>query len=184
MTPTPFPPGSEAEKYSLRWLTQEPNRPLEFLFQGLLVRIECRKGDVREKPGKFTRLMNCDYGEIVGVPGADGDFLDCYVGPNLDSPLVFVIAQMRQDGSFDENKAMLGFDSKDEAESAYLSHYPRDWTGLGPIDEMPAEAFAEWCQKKDAEPDMTEQYSLSRARPAIAYARGSLAERYARLWSV
>lgn len=115
-------------------------------FQGKIpVRIEFRAGEFRDnRPGQWSRRMNADYGELPGIPGADGDAMDCYVGPNPDSPEVFVIHQVDKNGEFDEHKVMLGYDSETEAVESYLSHYPPGWK-LGPVKRMTVWEFAEWA---------------------------------------
>jgi 8-oxo-dGTP pyrophosphatase MutT (NUDIX family) len=51
---------------------------------------------------------------------ADGDHVDCYVGPDENSPHVLVIDQADPDtGEFDEHKVMLGFSAPTQALVAY-----------------------------------------------------------------
>lgn len=97
-------------------------------FQGLNIAIENRKGSVRkgtDADGKeWTTKMVHPYGYIVGSKGADGDGVDTYVGPTKDAPNAFVVHQRDKDtGEYDEDKVMLGFNSKREAKEAYLKHY-------------------------------------------------------------
>lgn len=44
-----------------------------------------------------------------------------------DGKYVFVVDQCNPDGTFDEHKVMLGFNSTEEARSAYLSNYEKGW---------------------------------------------------------
>lgn len=99
-------------------------------FQGLKIDLENKKGSVRRGTSpegkKWTTYMHHHYGEIRGTRGADntGDALDCYVGPNADSPLVIVVHQQDpKTRKYDEDKVMLGFDSADEALKAYRGQY-------------------------------------------------------------
>ncbi len=99
-------------------------------FQGLDISIETAKGSYRHwydphvgKAGK-TKMPH-DYGYIRGSMGADGDHVDCYVGPNESAERAYVINQMKAPDftRFDEQKVMLGFSSATEAKAAYLSCY-------------------------------------------------------------
>jgi hypothetical protein len=99
-------------------------------FRGLTIHVENRPGDVREGEGprgKWRTQMRLPYGEIVGTRGTDRDKLDVYVGPHRSAENVYIIHQNfvggPQDGKYDEDKVMLGFDSLEQAKNAYLSHY-------------------------------------------------------------
>lgn len=73
----------------------------------------------------WQRVLNCDYGYFDGVTGADGEYLDVYVGPNFQDPQskVFVVKQMRPDGSqFDEEKIIVGCMTEEQARDLYLMH--------------------------------------------------------------
>jgi Inorganic Pyrophosphatase len=60
---------------------------------------------------RHEKLLPCGYGEIVGTNGQDGMALDCYVGSDLESDLVFVVDQLNAaTGEFDEHKLFIGFD--------------------------------------------------------------------------
>jgi hypothetical protein len=111
----------------------------KFDFHGVPVFVEIIKGGMKYSTtydGKpWQRKMNCDYGYFDGITSGDGEYLDCYIGDdvqNLDNK-VYVIKQMRPDGSeFDESKAMIGFPSEDEAKKMYMSHChtPKCFGGL------------------------------------------------------
>lgn len=97
-------------------------------FQGLRIDIENRKGDTRRGVNTdgtpWQTVMGYDYGEIRGTRGTDGDKLDVFVGPLHDSPLVVAINQHDPvTGGFDEQKIMLGFETVEEAVSAYRAQY-------------------------------------------------------------
>jgi len=55
--------------------------------------------------------LHDDYGYIEGTVGADGDEVDCYLGPDTQSKVVFVVDQGRLGDSseFDEHKVFLGY---------------------------------------------------------------------------
>ena len=93
--------------------------------------------------GKRNMLINYGYLRRVGV-GADGDPVDVYVGEHPESEIVFVVDQVKKDGTFDEHKVMLGFRFLEEAKDMYLKHYPKNWTGLGAITPMTMVDFKKW----------------------------------------
>lgn len=114
--------------------------------QGLRIAIENQKGSVRsgvDKDGKPWRTeMKHPYGYIKGSKGADGEEVDCYVGPKADATHAHVVHQKKDDGSYDEDKCILGVNSKAEAKKLYLAHYNTD-KYLGPIKRVPMERFKE-----------------------------------------
>ncbi len=121
---------------------------------GLAISVENRKGSTRRwydphgKESGSTR-MYCDYGYIRGTEGTDGDHVDCYVGPNPKSTLVVLIDQMKKPSfdQFDEQKAMLGFDTAMEAKNAYLKQYD-DPRFFGKMISMHVDRFKELVLKK------------------------------------
>jgi hypothetical protein len=87
--------------------------------------------------------MNYSYGYIRGTVGVDKDHLDCYVGPNPESEMVYIVNQNDPvTGKFDEQKVMLGFSSEEEAKAAYLKQYDRPGF-LGNIVKMDIDTFKE-----------------------------------------
>lgn len=97
-------------------------------FQGLEISIENRKGGVRKgvdpDGNEWRTKMKIPYGYIRRTEGADEDHIDCFVGPNKDSPTVYVVSiKDPKTDKYDEDKVMLGFDSKEEAEKAFRQHY-------------------------------------------------------------
>lgn len=122
-------------------------------FQGLDIAVENPQGSTRSGTAPDgttweTKMAN-HYGYIKGSVGKDKDHVDVFIGPNPDSGKVFVVDQVGTDGKFDEHKALIGFDSAEEAAAAYKSNYSADWQGLGAISEMPIDAFKSWV--KDGE---------------------------------
>lgn len=117
-------------------------------FAGLDVSIENPAGSYRRGQDRTGRTwetrMLYDYGYIRGTLGVDGDHVDCYLGPNEDAPMVYVIHQRRYGDwdKFDEDKCMLGFDSQEDAVAAYLKHYD-DPRFLGPVTPMAVGEFKE-----------------------------------------
>lgn len=98
-------------------------------FQGLQISIETRKGAYRhwkDRTGRSGKvLMPWDYGYIRGSEGADGEHVDCYIGPNENATHAYVIDQKSPPDfmEFDEQKCMLGFDSEAAAKAAYHQAY-------------------------------------------------------------
>lgn len=87
------------------------------IIQGLRVNMEQMPGDLRH--GKF---MIIGYGSVAGgCMGADGEEFDCYIGPNKAAPVAYVVDQLDEKGELDEHKAMIGFDSAEDAARAYAS---------------------------------------------------------------
>lgn len=130
------PEPTKAEKRSGEYQTGR------MVVQGLQVRIENPKGSVRKGDGYENDQM-FHYGYIVGTDGADGEEVDCFVGPNPDSEKVFIVNQVDKDGQFDEHKVMIGFLSVEEAKGAYLSAYEPGWV-CGPISTMTVPEFKQW----------------------------------------
>ncbi len=115
-------------------------------YQGLPISIENPRGSVRrgvDRGGKAWAVsMQHDYGYVRGTVGVDGDHFDVYVGPNDQAPMVYVVSTMAPPAfvEHDEQKAMLGFNSEDEAREAFLAHYDNPGF-LGSIDALPIDAF-------------------------------------------
>jgi hypothetical protein len=123
-------------------------------FQGLPIAIENRKGSVREgvdEDGKPWRsVFKLPYGYIKKTEGNDGEEIDAFIGPHKDAPKAFIVHQRKiTDGSFDEDKVLLGLRSKAEARKVYLDHY--DGAGpklLGPITAMMVEELRRRLREK------------------------------------
>ena len=109
-------------------------------YQSIPIVIENEKGTERQGKG-WTSIMTCQYGYIEGVQGADGDELDCFVGPNASASRVYIINQVKGNGHFDEHKIMLGFSSTGEAEGCYNAHYPPSISRLQTITDMSMAQF-------------------------------------------
>lgn len=125
-------------------------------FGGLDIDIEnpcgtTRKGKNSDGSSWSVKMQN-HYGEIVGSKGADGEPVDVYLGDNLDSDRVFIVHQNCYGDwdQYDEDKVMLGFDSLEAAEQAYLSHYD-DLRFLGDVSELPLADFKRKVMEKSGE---------------------------------
>jgi len=137
--------GEDIVEKSLTWSGHELAD--RYKFAGFNISIENKKGSTRsgkDKDGhKWSVFLHFDYGYIRGSEGVDGDHYDCYIGPNEDAQYVYIVNQ--QDPvtkKFDEQKAMIGFNSMQEAKAAYLKQYDRPGF-LRDIITMPIEEFRE-----------------------------------------
>lgn len=132
---------------------------------GLTISIENPAGTVRKKGWK---PLAHHYGYILRTEGRDGEHLDCFIGPNADSEIVFVVDQQHASGRFDEHKAMIGFTSKRAAKKGYLANYPDGWN-CGPITAMTVEQFKAWLEDGDTKSRVEKQvsrYDRSSGMPA------------------
>lgn len=87
---------------------------------GLPISIENKAGSIRRgKNDTWKVRMPCAYGYFKKTEGADGDHVDCFVGPHRNSDKVFIINQLNADGKFDEHKVMLGFANEKQARAYY-----------------------------------------------------------------
>ena len=120
---------------------------------GLDVTIENPKGSFRTgvHDGKPWRVrMPADYGYIRGTTGADGDHVDCFVGPHEKSDKVFVIDQKDlKTGAFDEYKCShLGARNRDNAIGIYTNSFS-DGNGVKrimKITPMSVDEFKAWLK--------------------------------------
>jgi phage-related protein (TIGR01555 family) len=116
---------------------------------GRVIVIENPKGSIRSGQNldgtSWRSKMDHHYGYIRGVEGADGDDLDCFIGPDLASPNTFVINQKDPNTKeFDEHKCMIGFKSQEDAVNAYRAAYSDDWEGFDSCVPMTNDQFQQW----------------------------------------
>lgn len=122
---------------------------------GLKIKVENPRGSIRSKtprtPGDkpWQVEMHHHYGDIEDTKGHDGDAVDAYVGPNMDSDKVFVANQHDREGHFNEHKVLLGFDSTGAARAGYHAHYPAGWTGLHSLAQMTPKELRHWLKHGD-----------------------------------
>ena len=112
------------------------------------ITIENPKGSVRSgtdaagNPWSIT--MHNTYGYIRRTEGVDGDHIDVFLSDNPTEGNVYIVDQINQQtGEFDEHKVMYGFNSIEEAKSAYLSNYSKGWK-IGTVTEVSKEEFKKW----------------------------------------
>ena len=124
--------------------------------QGLRISVENAKGSYRrgvDKDGKpWKSKLSAHYGYIRGTTGADLDHIDCYLGPHVKSPHVYVIDQLHAGtNKFDEHKAMLFFPSKFAAINAFHEAFSDGKAGdrFGHVQEMSMDKFKEWLASNE-----------------------------------
>lgn len=96
---------------------------------GLRMKLEYEKGDVRFKGKPHERKVHDHYGFIPGTSGMgeDGEAIDVYMNPKPTPPLgpVYRVKQLKKKtGAFDESKYMVGYDSAAQAKKAFLRNMP------------------------------------------------------------
>jgi len=137
---------------------------------GLDISIETEKGAERSgvsDSGKpWSVKMPADYGYIKGTTGADGDHVDVYLGPDLSSTSVFVVDQKDlRTGKFDEHKALLGFNSLDDAKRTYIAGFS-DGHGsdrMGKIARLTIQEFKSWLRNHDTTKPIRHQNAIDTA---------------------
>ena len=81
--------------------------------------------------------------------GSDGDLLDFYISTNpSESALVYIINQLKLDGSFDELKCFFGFDSEQQVKDTYNRAFA-DGSGpkrMGSIATATIDQFKRWIK--------------------------------------
>jgi len=106
-------------------------------FQGIPISLDRPEGFVQKldtPEGPKERVYTCDYGFFPDTEDHDGEELDVFVGPNMDSDRVWVIRQNKHDGTFDEHKCFIGFSDVGEVVNTYSDHIPAKL--IGGIEEI------------------------------------------------
>ena len=138
--------------------------------------IEQPRGSVRsgvDANGKaWETTMQHTYGYFGGTKGVDGDAIDVFLGNDLDEwdgTTVFVVDQYNPDGSFDEHKVMLGFNSQEEAEAAYFANYEADWakTHRTEVTAVPLADFNEWVNSSKRKTKAFAEYKVAKRNAEI-----------------
>jgi DNA topoisomerase IB len=116
---------------------------------GIPVSIETPKGGVRSGKG-WSVTLPAHYGFIDGTVGADGDGIDVYLGPDLDSDTAYIVDQLTLDGKrFDEAKVMLAFPSEEAALTAYMAGHHASGDTFGAITRFTVPSFKQWLETAD-----------------------------------
>lgn len=139
---------------------------------GFDITIEQPSGSVRsgkDANGKeWSVTMNNTYGYIRGTESVDGDHIDVFLGPDMNSDIVYVVDQVNTDGSFDEHKVMMGFSSLEDARSAYLSNYEEGWQGLGNITGVALDEFKKWIDSSIRKTKPFSDYKMTKENPNLS----------------
>lgn len=118
--------------------------------QGFRIAIEQPEGSIRTGTGpdgkEWSSRMAAHYGYFENTRGADGDGIDCFVGPYPESEQVFVINQRNPGGGFDEHKVMVGFSGERHARGAYMDSYERGWRGLQSLVPISLDQLRWWIK--------------------------------------
>jgi Inorganic Pyrophosphatase len=77
---------------------------------------------------RHGKVLTAAYGHIQKTKGEDEMAVDVYVGTKLESPKIYAIAQ-HINGSFDEEKIVIGVETTNEAKAIYLAAMPEDFFG-------------------------------------------------------
>jgi len=110
-----------------------------------------RRTGTNEDGQRWAVKMPADYGRLKGTKGMDGDQIDVYLGENTQASTVYIINQRNLDGSPDEHKVMMGFDSEKEARDTYFKGFS-DGSGQARLDSMvpmSLEEFQDWIDNGD-----------------------------------
>lgn len=126
-------------------------------WRGLTISIENEGGTFRRGRAhdgtEWATLLPWSYGYVNGSMGVDGDHVDVYLGPYMDTAeFVHIVHQRRYDDweEYDEDKCFIGFMTVDDAIDAFLACY-HDPRFLGPVSSIPVNDFVRQVQAtKDA----------------------------------
>jgi hypothetical protein len=144
--PTPTTPTVEPPP-----MPNVPNPPVKTQFGGMTVMVEHPAGSTRTGIGAdgkpWATVMKSAYGYMPNGNGEDGEGVDCYLGPDENAPNVHVVHQNDANGNFDEDKAILGVNSVDEAKAIHQAHVPADRYRSTTV--MPKDRFAAMLTKAE-----------------------------------
>lgn len=153
-------------------------------WNGLRISIETPAGHWRigkKEDGKlwFTKMRDA-YGYIQRHEGYDGDAVDVFLGPDLDSPWVHVVNQTDgKSNTFDEVKCVIGCHTEAEARLLYMRNYTKGWRGYRSCVRMSVEQFKNWLPKAKDGPASHEQLKAAAVRGAALQLRGAGAQKLA-----
>ena len=95
---------------------------------------------------------------MAALLGADGEPVDCFIGPHPNLETVFVIDQIDEQGNFNEHKVVFGCGTEDQARRLYLSNYPAGWK-CGEITAMTVGQFKSWLAQGNTRVPVAPQVS-------------------------
>ena len=152
------------------------------------VTIENPKGSVRRGTDatgkKWEQTMSHTYGYIKGTEGVDGDHIDVFLSSDIDGwdgRRVYVVDQYNPDGTFDEHKVMLGFNSEEDAYNAYLSNYESGWEKGRRLDvgEVDIREFEKWVDSSRRKTKAFSEYRSVKSKNDNSLSGRSLSEQEA-----
>lgn len=134
---------------------------------GYDITIENPKGSVRSKKDangnvEWSVTMNNTYGYIRGTEGVDGDHIDVFLSDHPEEGDVYIVDQLKEDGTFDEHKVMYGFKSHLAAKRAYLANYSPGWKGLGTVTRVSKEDFKKWINSSHRKTKPFAEYNIAK----------------------
>lgn len=163
MDESPTPPIKETLKKLRNSISSKKNQTnknnKDYFAHGIDFVIENPKGSTRVGTTidgeAWKSVLPADYGYIKNTRGMDGDELDMYIGPHLESELVFIVDQNEiLTGEFDEHKIIFGVNSMKEATDLYIAGFSDD-RGSERIRAITAdsmEEFKKWISGNTMQP--------------------------------
>lgn len=141
-------------------------------YQGLDITIENPIGSERSGTGpdgkSWSVEMPADYGYIKRTEGADGDQVDIYLGPDMESDRVFVVDQYNLkpkegESGFDEHKVMLGFSNTQDAIDVYSAAFSdgRGRERIGGITSLSIDEFKKEMQAGKFDKPRSERFTTN-----------------------
>jgi hypothetical protein len=128
-------------------------------YYGLSIYIENPEGSIRKGKDWASRAP-AHYGYIFGYFGADGDEMDCYIGPHLKTGKVYIVDQNKINSeTFDEHKCMIGYHSQQEALEDYFSGHSRGKSIFRGVTQLTPWEFQKWLRFGNHKTPLSEQTS-------------------------
>lgn len=116
---------------------------------------------------RWTNRLAAHYGYFTGTRGADGDPVDCFIGPYPQAETAWIINQ-HVGGAFDEHKVMLCFPDVETARRAYLDSYDRGWNGMHSMVKASIPQLRAWLKSGDLKKAVAAADLVGPAGQAIA----------------
>ena len=124
--------------------------------EGLDITVENPAGSKRtgvDETGKpWETELQSHYGYLKKTEAKDGEQVDVFVKPGTETAdKVYVIDQIDPlTGKYDEPKALIGYESKEDAQAGYLANYDESGPSrIGAITETSLPDFKEWLKSED-----------------------------------
>lgn len=145
--------------------------------QGLRISIENPQGSTRSGTSpdgrQWSNTMAAHYGYVKGGLAADGDHVDVFVGPHAaTAPMVYVVDQVNPDGSYDEAKALFGFNTEADAVAAYKGSYDANWK-VGPVTAISVDDFKAGLASGRFKKPLSDQLKKPKKQPPAPAERAS-----------